>query len=255
MFFGQSETGERVSAFVANKANKYICPGCGARLILKQGQINTWHFAHANGTECEAFTENKMTTWHLWHQEEFPEECREVRLEDPEYGRTWIADVKCGPLVIEFQHSPIDTETFEERTYFYSQYGRLVWVFDFQEKYERNQIGWWRSRYDKTTGCFRWDWPNKMLGKYHLLGCGFDVFVQLSPDLYCLIEWNPSGMKYFNGRRFTHAEFKEYLRNVYRGRFGAGHNLPRRIEYNPMHLFMYNVDDGADGSIYGCTRP
>lgn len=255
MFFGQLETGERVSAIAANKSNQYFCPGCGARLVLKQGQIYAWHFAHENGTECESFTENKMTKWHIWHQEEFPEDCREVRLEDPEYGRTWIADVKCGSLIIEFQHSPIDMETFENRSSFYSQFGRLVWVFDFCDKYKRGQIGWYESRYNKSTGCFRWDWPNKMLGEYHLLGCGFDVFVQLDDDLYCLIEWNPRGMKYFNGRRFSHAEFMEYLRNVFRGKFGVGRLYPRRVEYDPVRLFMYNFDDWEISCEAGCTRP
>lgn len=243
MFFGQLETGERVSALKADKTNRYICPVCGSNLILKQGKINAWHFAHESGTDCDAFTENKMTKWHIWHQEEFPEECREVRLEDTEEGRVWIADIKCGNMIIEFQHSPMDIDTFERRSAFYSKYGRLVWVFDFREKYQSGQIGWYRSRYNKSTGCFRWDWPNKLLGEYHLLGCGFDVFVQLDEDLYCLVEWNPRGMKFFNGRKFTHAEFKEYLRNIYRGKFGVGGLNPRRIEYDPDGLFMYNFDD------------
>lgn len=254
MLFGQLETGERVSARIANKSDQYHCPGCGKHLVLKQGKINAWHFAHENGAECDALTENKMTNWHIWHQEEFPEECREVRLERHETGKVLIADVKCGDLIVEFQHSPIDVDTFENRTSFYSQFGRLVWVFDFQDKYKNGQIGWYRSRYNKETGCFRWDWPNKMLGEYHLLGCGFDVFIQLDTNLYCLVEWNPRGMKFFNGRRFTHAEFMEYLRNVYRGRFGVGRLYPRKIDSDNRGAFMYNFDDWEDACESGCTN-
>lgn len=254
MIYGYTSSSERVSANNARRDTEYFCPGCNAKLILKQGEFRAWHFAHSTGTICSAFTENKMTKWHIWHQEEFPEECREVRLEDSETGKVWIADVKCGSLIVEFQHSPIDIDTFEDRTSFYSQFGRLIWVFDFQDKYKSGQIGWYRSRYNKETGCFRWDWPNKMLGEYHLLGCGFDVFIQLDTDLYCIVEWNPRGMKFFNGRRFTHAEFMEYLRNVYRGRFGVGRLYPRRIDAENLGVFMYNFDDFADGCESGCAR-
>lgn len=254
MKYAQTNDGTRVSADYALKGNEYHCPGCLAPLVLKQGQINAWHFAHKNDEVCDAFTENKMTQWHLWHQEEFPEEYREVRLEDPETGRVYIADIKCGDLIVEFQHSPIDNETFEDRSVFYSSFGRLVWVFDFRDKYDRELIWWRKSRFDKNTGCFCWDYPNKMLGEYHLLGCAFDVFIQLHEDLYVLVEWNPRGMKYFNGRQFTHAEFMEYLRNVFRGVSGIGGLRPRRINYQKNSVFMYNFTDGDGGYEAGCIR-
>lgn len=254
MKFAQAKDGTRVSADYALKGNEYCCPGCLAPLVLKQGQIYSWHFAHKNDEVCEAFTENKMTQWHLWHQEEFPEEYREVRLEDPETGRVYIADIKCGDLIVEFQHSPMDNETFEDRSAFYSSFGRLVWVFDFRDKYDRQLIWWRRSRFNKDTGCFCWAYPNKMLGEYHLLGCAFDVFVQLHDDLYVLVEWNPRGMKFFNGRQFTHSEFMEYLRNVYRGVNGVGGLKPRRINYQKDSVFAYNFTDWDGGYEAGCIR-
>lgn len=254
MKFAQTSDGARISADLATKDRVYHCPGCLAPLTLKQGKIYSWHFAHKNDAVCDAFTENKMTKWHLWHQEEFPEECREVRLNDPETGTTYIADIKCGNLIVEFQHSPIDNETFENRSLFYSKFGRLVWVFDFQDKYEKELIWWRQSRFNKETGCYCWAYPNKMLGEYHLLGCGFDVFVQLDADLYILVEWNPRGMKYFNGRHFSHAEFMEYLRNVYRGAFGSGWLNPRRIKYDQDGVIMYNFTDWGDDYAAGCIR-
>lgn len=242
MKYGQLDDGTRVSADYASKLNKHFCPGCGAALILKQGPINDWHFAHESGKDCDAFTENKMTEWHIMHQRDFPEEYREVRLEDPECNEVHIADIKCGNLIIEFQHSHIDNETFENRTEFYSQYGRVVWVFDFMDKWDDGKI-WWYQKRAGGNGCFAWAYPNKMLGEYHLLGCGFDVFIQLHEDLYCLVEWNPRGMKFFNGRQFNHSEFLEYLRNVYRENYGIRKLQPREINKSTGYLFMCNFDD------------
>ena len=48
MKFAQTTDGTRVSADYALKGNEYHCPGCLAPLVLKQGQINAWHFAHKN---------------------------------------------------------------------------------------------------------------------------------------------------------------------------------------------------------------
>ena len=138
MMFGISEAGERTHITKAEKRAHYTCPGCGALLIQKKGEINAWHFAHAAGTACEAFTENKMTEWHLKHQEEFPEYCREIRLKA---GRkVHIADIMSGTTIIEFQHSPIDPRVFTERSMFYSCWGTLHWVFDCCESYSAGRL-------------------------------------------------------------------------------------------------------------------
>ena len=138
MFYGRSSDGEKTNIKDAMKSARYFCPGCGAPLVQKKGEVNVWHFAHAKGTTCDAFTENKMTEWHLAHQEEFPADCREVRLERD--GKVHIADVRVDDFTVEFQHSPIDPETFRERSRFYRGFGSLAWVFDCRKQWEDGMI-------------------------------------------------------------------------------------------------------------------
>lgn len=40
----------RIHAFDAEKGQAYYCPVCGNQVIPRQGEVNSWHFAHA--TSC-----------------------------------------------------------------------------------------------------------------------------------------------------------------------------------------------------------
>ena len=208
MKFGRLENGVRVNADVASKDNKHFCPGCGAPLILKQGEINAWHFAHENGSECDAFTESKMTDWHIRHQEMFPEHCREVRLERD--GIVHIADVMIDGLIIEFQHSQMTNEVFEERCNFYSCFGRLLWVFDFRDQWKNDNINWVQKNVNSDYGYFEWRHSSRMLGQYDFAKSAVDLFVEIDDTGWgCLVKWNPTGMKYFNGKRLSQKELSD----------------------------------------------
>lgn len=37
-----------------------VCPGCGGRLLAKQGQIRAWYFSHASGAECVSGAETAL---------------------------------------------------------------------------------------------------------------------------------------------------------------------------------------------------
>ena len=224
MIYGHTSHGKRVSADVATRDDEYFCPGCGAKLILKQGEIRAKHFAHATGSFCSAFTENKMTEWHISHQMNFPEECREVRLEKD--GVVHIADVKDGNLIVEFQHSPISNEAFEERSLFYSQFGHLVWVFDCIEKWENDSIKPCEDPKTKKRW-FEWNHASQMLGKYDFKNSKFDLFIELDRSGWgCLVEWNPDGMKRFSGRLFNKKDVLEYFANIRDRRYGYSGTLP-----------------------------
>lgn len=213
MKFGRLEDGTRISADDASKGNRHYCPGCNAPLILKQGAINEWHFAHENGSECDAFTENKMTEWHIQHQKQFPSDCVEVRLEKD--GVVHIADVMIGNLIIEFQHSPMDNATFEERSNFYSQFGRLLWVFDRREQFTNGSISWVQTRVDDDYGYYKWTRPDRMLGQYDFKKSRVLVFIELGLTGHgCLVTWNPDGMKYFNGRRLDNVDFMKCVERL-----------------------------------------
>lgn len=40
----------RIHAFDAEKGQEYYCPVCGNQVIPRQGEVNSWHFAHV--TSC-----------------------------------------------------------------------------------------------------------------------------------------------------------------------------------------------------------
>lgn len=210
MKYGRLEDGSRVSADIASKTNKHFCPGCGAALILKQGEINDWHFAHENGAECDAFTENKMSEWHIKHQNEFPEECREVRLEKD--GVVHIADIMIDGCIIEFQHSQMDNETFEERSVFYSNFGQLIWVFDLRDKWKTDKIQWIQKTVGSDYGYFEWKNASKMLGMYDFAKSNVKLFAELDDTGWgCLVSWNPNRMRFFSGKRFDHQQFMKHV--------------------------------------------
>lgn len=43
----------RVHAFDAEKGQAYYCPVCGNQVIPRQGEVNSWHFAHV--TSCISY--------------------------------------------------------------------------------------------------------------------------------------------------------------------------------------------------------
>lgn len=217
MKFGRNSANERVSADDAQKGQEYFCPCCNASLILKQGQIKDWHFAHEKDADCDAFTENKMTEWHIRHQNEFPEECREVRMEID--GVVHIADVFCNGVIWEFQHSPMSNEVFEERSLFYSQKGTLIWVFDMRDQWMNDRIQWVQKRIDGDYGYFEWAHANKVLGQYDFSKGQVLLFIELDDSGWgCLVNWNPSGMKYFNGVRMGKDKIRGKIEEIHRSR-------------------------------------
>lgn len=60
----------RVHAFDAEKGQKYYCPVCGNQVIPRQGEVNSWHFAHV--TSCMDDWKYDMSEWHRGWQSRFP---------------------------------------------------------------------------------------------------------------------------------------------------------------------------------------
>ena len=71
-------------------------------------------------------------------------------------GVVHIADIMVDGCIIEFQHSPMNNEVFEERSQFYSHFGQLIWVFDLRDKWKSNQIEWIQKRVGTDYGYFEW---------------------------------------------------------------------------------------------------
>lgn len=60
----------RVHAFDAEKGQEYYCPVCGNQVIPRQGEVNSWHFAHV--TSCVDDWKYDMSEWHRNWQNRSP---------------------------------------------------------------------------------------------------------------------------------------------------------------------------------------
>lgn len=116
------------------------CPDCDDELIAKCGDINTWHWAHAAGKDCDPWHEPE-TAWHRnWKsalEDEFPEGIAEHTIK---CGGEWHrADfyIPNFDLVVELQHSNISSEEIAARELFYP---RMVWVLDLQDVFDSGRF-------------------------------------------------------------------------------------------------------------------
>lgn len=128
MFFANNNSGKRIHAKQADKRNKYFCPICNARVKPKQGELNAWHFAHEAGV-CPDTWHYDMSEWHSFMQNLFPYEFQEIVVSDGK--KKHRADVLKDDIVIEFQHSSLPMQEYDDRNQFFMELGyRIVWVFD-----------------------------------------------------------------------------------------------------------------------------
>ncbi len=134
MQFALGENGKRVEIHDAVKKNKYFCPCCNEKLILKQGRVKMWHYCHKADSVCTV--DNDMCEWHLRMQGYFSPEYREVVVD-----KKHRADVLKDGIVIEFQHSPISLDDFEDRNNYYIGKGYSVcWVFDTTDWFDKGKL-------------------------------------------------------------------------------------------------------------------
>lgn len=178
MFIANDMNRHRVSIDQAKyeDQNRYFCPMCNGELIIRNGEINVAHFAHKHVCSCRV--DSDMSEWHLLWQSFFPLEVRERIITftfnqkrdinsynniyfDFHEGKKYkhIADICINGYVIEIQHSPISSNEFEKRNYFYERAGfKVIWIFDFQDEYDTGLIDFIReeSRYERTQALYRW---------------------------------------------------------------------------------------------------
>ena len=165
MEFAINDVGKRIHASSADKNEEYFCPICNQKVILRKGVTNVEHFAHA--TQCTDNWHYDMSEWHSQWQAQFPLGNREVVVEHLEEKHR--ADVMACGYVIEFQHSPITAEEFEERNNFYRSYGKkVVWIFDFVDECDSKRMDWyeeWDKGNDKGAK-WAWKYPKRFLQNY-----------------------------------------------------------------------------------------
>lgn len=149
MFIALSNNNKRISIDEIVPSECYICPVCRKPVMVKAINSNSvrTHFAHRKNVRCIDSWKSDMSEWHFEWQSQFPIENREVVVENN--GIIHRADVLINNTVIEFQHSVISSDEFEERNNFYKGCGyRVIWLFDVSDKM-------------KIDDCFELVWKRK----------------------------------------------------------------------------------------------
>lgn len=161
MFYAKDSNGKRVFIDNAVVMEDYFCPICGAELVMRKGDIRLHHFAHKSLKECSDTWHYDMTDWHYDWQLRFPEECREIVMEKD--GIKHRADVCFDNNVIEFQHSHLSQEEFDERNDFYTSLGyKVIWVFDLEDEYDDERI----CESNKTPDVYKWTRPHSTFNNF-----------------------------------------------------------------------------------------
>lgn len=111
-----------------------VCPVCGETVVPKCGQKVIHHWAHKPNANCDKWWESE-TEWHRKWKDNFPKECQEVIMYDDKTGEKHVADVKATTgIVLEFQHSPMNTKEQQSREQFYKN---MIWIVDAREYYDK----------------------------------------------------------------------------------------------------------------------
>lgn len=153
MFFALSTVGERIYIDDVSTEAECHCPICGTPLIQKRGEVRHPHFAHKPGRVCSETWKADTSEWHFAWQMRFPKSTQEIVIEHN--GQKHRADVLIDGIVIEFQNSPISMRDFDERNSFYTSAGyRVVWLFNFADKFGNGQI----AAYPKSEEKYVWKW-------------------------------------------------------------------------------------------------
>lgn len=120
---------ERISASQAESQDCFYCPVCGAKVMLKRGQVRHPYFSHQQNVLCSDDYSSEMSAWHYEWQDQFPPENQEIIFAD--HGETHRADVSVGKIILEFQESPLAIDEFQRRNRFYAGVGKtILWLFD-----------------------------------------------------------------------------------------------------------------------------
>lgn len=122
MLIAKNQHGERIRPI---KGGAGFCQICGNPVLAFCGNIYIHHWKHKVYENCDSWSEQE-SDWHRGWKEEFPEDWREVTLEQG--GIKHIADVRTSTgLVLELQNSYLSDNEIEKRESFYNH---MVWLIN-----------------------------------------------------------------------------------------------------------------------------
>ena len=177
MQFALDKNGNRVNINKALRSESYYCPCCGSKMVLRMGDIRVHHFAHSTDSICKDTWHYDMTEWHYEWQNRFPAKYQEVvKIKDGVKHRADIL-IEEKKVVIEFQHSPLSPDEFEDRNTFYNDLGyKVIWVFDVEEQYQNESINNYRSNL--------WEWkrPKRTFDYFNYKNKQVEIYLQMNND-------------------------------------------------------------------------
>lgn len=185
---------ERVHADEATRQEEYFCPICHGSVILRKGEVKISHFAH-RACACTDSWHYDMSEWHKRKQSFFDKQYQEIVL--THNGKTHRADILKDGVVIEFQHSPISNEEFNERNRFYTSLGyKIAWVFDVTDQIDMESLDYCGS---DNRLFMRWSRPKVVLKNIYPKDYGTDISIWLCWDNefpYILADRDPAELDY-----------------------------------------------------------
>ena len=174
MIFAIDKEGKRIHINRTYVNYDYFCPVCGEKLVLRKGNIRRHHFAHHSSTECTDSWHYDMSEWHQEWQEKFPLDCQEVVMEFN--GKKHRADVFINNTVIEFQHSPLSSEEFDERNEFYTSLGyKVIWIFDLNREYDEDKI----YGHEDKNDIYIWKHPRRTFKNFDIKNKNVSLYFEL----------------------------------------------------------------------------
>lgn len=177
------------------------CPGCKAPVRAKCGDVNAWHFAHINRSDCDWFPGE--TPWHLNWKSAAPPDRQEVII-----GNNRADIVSPSGVVIELQHSHLPKTNIEQREL---AYGRMVWLFDVIEPFEQGRLQLRRHPDQFDDDLYRrgrWEQASKFPRQVKA-----QLFMDLGKELLWVGGINPDTTLGFSGWLVSHDWFKRVVIN------------------------------------------
>ena len=217
MLFAIDYNDNRVHIDETHSNQEYYCPYCGAPLTTKKGDVRQHHFAHKQNHLCsDTWVHSRshsydLSEWHNEWQSLFPKENQEVKLS---LGDTrHRADVMVDRTVIEFQHSIMQVQAFDDRNNFYFNLAnKVIWLFDLSELLEDQLF------YKETSDGLEFHWrnPKKAFNNYDIQSGCIDLFFQLRADTdACIVrvkEVSEDGFECFYTTKFiSRNDFLTYV--------------------------------------------
>lgn len=140
LFIGKNSMGELINLLSFERkelmtfsSEKWYCPACGSKLLLKVGKKMRAHFSHRRNSHCLSYSEVESAE-HLRGKEILANWCEKggfsFQLEAflPELSQRPDL-LLANKIVIEFQCSPISLTKYLERTTNYLKHGyRVIWI-------------------------------------------------------------------------------------------------------------------------------